>query len=99
MMYGNVKMPDTTTEPNMALGISRAAFFISSDMCAAASYPTNPYDVVSNPRHQATPFEDHPDKFSNEVNTNAASWCVPIAEMTAMTQMNPQPWIIMAPIF
>jgi hypothetical protein len=42
MMYGNVKMPETTTEPNIARGMSRAAFFISSDMCAAASYPTNP---------------------------------------------------------
>jgi hypothetical protein len=42
MMYGNVKIPETTTEPNIARGMSRAAFFISSDMCAAASYPTNP---------------------------------------------------------
>lgn len=72
-MYGKVRMPETTTDPNIARGISREAFFISSDMCAAASYPTNPYDVVNSPKHHATPFDDQPDRFSKEVNTKAAS--------------------------
>ena len=74
----------------MARDMSREGFFISLDMCAATSYLTNPYDVVNNPRHQATASDDQPEEGGEREGS--------VTDKTTITTMAPQPWTIIAPM-